>query len=405
MGILIFIFAAVLFWRRISKTDRKTSLILLFSLVGYIAFSLILNMYLEYQLGWEYGVSGVDLSAYFECAQAIQDGTKLKELADINFRFELRFSNIGYIAYAYFLYLVSFAPTIFSIRFSLQIMYTVQSMAAICAALNIAEFFAPSPDEKKKRNSILAMLLLCVAVSQMAVVLMRDIWIFFFISLLMKYCTSEMPAKWKCIAVILVTTMLRSYSLIITVPIFVAYGLKRKKLSVIISGVFLAVFFAGQFLIDWLAGFMHILWEYSYSFDLMSTVEYILFPNIMTQTANVQHLAHGYHEIFGGNTEWIYYLLACWNVYTFPIMAYGGLCCIKKRRFSDTALWGVMILNIAMLYAVFYSSVSEPRHKIMLIYALAFFFGEGFSKITFTKKVVYILGITLFLLLLFLFIN
>lgn len=403
MGIIIFVLAVFLFWKQISKYNTKTRFVLISVLAGYIIFSLILNSYLENVYLWEYGVPGADLTYHFRAAQAISNGVSLNDLGYIADRFVLRPSNIGYIVYAYFLALVSFCPIIISINFSLQIFYAIQSIVAISSALNIAEFV--SQDSRKAEKHTVTMLLVCASVAQMAVVLMRDIWVVFFISLLLNQFRKEQKNHFICIFLIICAAILRSYSIIITVPLYIAYGLKRKKLGVGVSvGVF-AAFFLGRSVIDELANYMSILWKYSYNIDVGALIEYVFFPSILTQSHNVQHMVTGFHANFGGNTEWIYYILACWNCFVYPIVVYGILQLIKERRFSDTALWGLSVANIVMLYGIFYSSVSEPRHKLLLIYALAFFFAKGISKMKPVTKFCYFAGVTVLLIFLLIFIS
>jgi hypothetical protein len=396
MGIIIFALAMVLFSHRLKKTDSKTRIGLWLALFGYAIFSIILNTYLKYVFGWEYGVPGADLTAHFNGAQAISEGTPLKNLEYVNYRFALQPSNIGYLIYAYFLAFVAFCPTIISIQFSLYLFYLIQAMAAISGCLNIAEFV--EPHSKKGRNAVLLMLLFCTSLLQMASVLMRDIWIVFFISLLMRYMQKEKVNHILCILLMLLSAIMRSYTLVITVPLYVAYGLKKEKLGVIASIGMFIIFFAGQNLINQLVRFYSVLWDYSFKFDFISIVEYIMFPNIISQTHNVQHMTQGYHAIHGGNTEWIYYLLACWNVFVFPVVVYGVVKTVKERKFFELGIWGMIILNIAMLYSVFYSSVSEPRHKLLLLYSLAFFFAKGVKELKMFLKIFSFLIIIIFLL-------
>lgn len=402
MGLIILGIFLCFFHKRIQEISNKEKMCAVILLGLLIVFSIILNRYLEAAFGWEYGIPGADMTAHYEGARAIADGTKLEDLGLVNSRFALRFSNIGYIVYAYFLAIVSFMPVIISVRVSLQIMYIIQAVVATCAIINITDFFAGN--NKKARRSIILMLSFCICIAQMAAVLMRDIWILLFISLLMRECKKEKPRIWACVILLALNAVLRPYSLVIVVPIFVAYYLKKKKEAIIILIAICAVFFVGRTIVDSVAVYMHILWEYSYNFSWDRLYAFFFFPNIISQSANVQHMTTGYHAIHGGNSEWIYYLLACWNVYTMPIMGYGVVQCIRKKKFEETVLWGAMILAIALIYAVFYGSVSEPRHKLMLLYSYSFFYVEGSIKMKLKAKIIYFLAVTMLLLIVFLFV-
>ena len=150
-----------------------------------------------------------------------------------------------------------------------------------------------------------------------------------------------------------------------------------------------------QPLIDYFAKIFFVFWEYSYNFDIVEMVKYIFFPNIVSQSYNVMHMKNTYHAIFEGNTEWIYFMLSCWNVYIMPLAILGGVQCIRKKQFKQIGLWGVIFINIAMLYGVFYGSVSEPRHKLMIIYPLAFLVSVGIEEMSQRRRVLYFIFVTL----------
>ena len=401
MGIVLVLITLGLFSKRTAKLDLRSKQIIYLGLLGLVAFSFILNEYMETAYQWENGVAGADLLAHFEGAKALMNGTPLTKLYTINYRFALQFSNLGYLLYAFLLSVVSFFPVIISERFSLQFMYIIQCIVAVWGILNISDFFSDFNlsfskksvlNSQKKRVSIELILLSCVCIAQSASVLMRDIWIFYLVSLLMYECRPSGHARKSiCFFLIVLAAVFRLYTLIITLPIFVGYGLKRKKLAAFSTMGGCLLFFIGQTVIQRLAVFMNILWQYDFTFNLQNMIEFLLFPNILTQTAAIQNMATGYHVLFGGNCEWVYYLLACWNVFAMPIVAYGGFQCIRQKKWDDLFLWGFMLLAVCLLYAVFYDNVSEPRHKLMLIYSYSFFFSEGITKMKKKAKVIYMI--------------
>ena len=124
-------------------------------------------------------------------------------------------------------------------------------------------------------------------------------------------------------------------------------------------------------------------------------MSFILFPSPFSQAHNIQHLNLSYHAIFGGNTEWIYYLLSCWNLYVIPLSVHGATKCLKQKKIADLALWGMIILNIAMLMCLFYGGTSSPRHKLLIVISLAFLYKEGIEKMDVLKRALYFLAISL----------
>ena len=131
MGIVLVLVMFGWFSKRTSKLDFKSKRVAYLGLLGLIAFSFVLNTYIETVLRWENGVAGVDLLAHFQGAEAIANGTPLNQLYKVNYRFALQFSNLGYLLYALFLSVVSFFPVIISERFSLQFMYIIQCIIAV----------------------------------------------------------------------------------------------------------------------------------------------------------------------------------------------------------------------------------------------------------------------------------
>lgn len=330
MGIILLAGALILFENQVKKNGPKAAYVLNLALVVYIVFSIILNDYLQYVYGWEYGVAGADLLAHFEGARALAEGTKIIDLHNVAYRFEISFSGITYILYALLVKIIAFSPVIVSYRVSLHLMYTLQMIVAVLAADNLCTLFRK---EKEKYNYILLFSILsCVCVAQQASILMRDIWVFYFLTLLFKNSFDSRKDIIVGILILSACAVFRFYTVILTIPFFVWKITKRIKVGVISSFAILAFFLAGQQLIYTFAIAFGIKWEFDFNFNIESIVRYFLFPNIMTQTHNVQHMSTNYHAIFGGNTEWIYYMLSCWNVYVYPLACYGILKTLTDRK-------------------------------------------------------------------------
>lgn len=401
MGIAILLGSGFIFNKRIGKEANHDKLMIWFAVLVYFAFSIFLNWYLREIYGWRYGVPGSDLQMYFDGAQALKEGSKLSDLVRINSSFEVSFLHLGYLAYILFIAATVMTPVIFTMELSLQILYCVQSLAAISACINIADFFCEGYENKHLRNRVLWMLLLCTSVLQMSALLMRDIWILFFISCLMRECKKEQGSLVMCLIYVLISFVSRYYTLAITLPILLGYRFDKKKAAALSSLIVFGAFFFGQGLINTVARIVGIRWLYKYSFDLYSILSYILFPSPINQAYNVQHMNMSAHAIFGGNTEWIYYLLSCWNVFVFPVSAFGIFRSIKDKEYEDASLWGMIILNMAMLMCLFYHAVSSPRHKLLIVVSLAYFFKKGYERMNSVVKVAYFFVVLLVLITLF----
>ena len=152
MGIFLLAGALILFEKQVKKNGPKAAYVLNLALVVYIVFSIILNDYLQYVYGWEYGVAGADLLAHFEGARALAEGTKIIDLHNVAYRFEISFSGITYILYALLVKIIAFSPVIVSYRVSLHLMYTLQMIIAVLAADNLCALFQK---KEEKYNYIL----------------------------------------------------------------------------------------------------------------------------------------------------------------------------------------------------------------------------------------------------------
>ena len=397
MGIFIFAVVFFFFEKRIRQNGAKAFLIINAVFISYIIFSIILNDYQESVYKWQYGVPGADLTAHFEGAYALAHGVKIKDLHNVAYRFTLSLSGITYIIYAIILQIISFSPIIISYRFSLHLMYTIQIMLAILAADNLCRTF---PSKKNSYNYALFFAITsCVCIAQQASILMRDIWIFFALTLLFLNNFDSLKSKIEAFIIITLCALLRFYTIILTVPFFVWKYTKQARKGVLASLIIMSFFAFGQNFISAFASWFGIKWEFGFNYDFRSILVYILFPNIINQTYNVQHLVAGYHANFGGNTEWIYYMLACWNCYIYPVAAFGIYKFFtSKKDVSQGYIWLSQIVNIGLLYSIFYSSVSEPRHKLLIIFGLLFFFNEGIKKMSVLAKALYFTVITMFLL-------
>lgn len=388
MGLIFLLLSGYLFNKRIRKETAKEQLMIWSAVFTFFGMSLFINWYFRVVYHWDYGVPGSDLQNYFRAARALKEGDSISDLANINYAFDTSITHIGYIVYILFISLTVFSPVIISIDVSLQILYCIQILVGITTVLNISDFFNDH-ENIRVRNRLFWMLSLCASIWQMSSILMRDIWILWFISVLMNECKKANGSLTKCIAISFTCFTFRSYSIAITVPIILAYKYKRKKIAALISlGVF-AAFFVGQGLIDSIAHSVGIRYAYTYHFTPYMITSFLLSPSPLSQAYNVQHMNYGFHANFGGNTEWIYYLLSCWNVFVFPVCIYGIYRGIKDGEGEDVFLWGMIILNIAMLICLFYGAVSSPRQKLLIVISLAYLFKKGYEAIKPLIKVIY----------------
>ena len=263
--------------------------------------------------------------------------------------------------------------------------YLIQIIISLIACDNISEFF--EPDNKKNKKILFIILALNTGVMQQSSILMRDMWIVFFVSLLMHECKERESSILKCIIYIVFATLLRSYTVILTIPIFLWYGLNKKKLA-IRGCIVLTVFFLGatSALTILAKNRLGILWDVNYKINIFRIIKAFLYPNPISQVKNMMSGTEFNQQIVGGNCAFIYFGLSIWNILVYPFAVYGFIKGLKGKKKGELYFWLLNIVNVMILYEIFYSSVSEPRHKLMYIYGIVYFYDLALRKMRLCKR-------------------
>ena len=396
MGIVITVFVLFLFCRKVIRQKKYMRNSMFIGLVIVFLFSLLLNSYLAYAMKWEYGVPGADLRHYFDAAQALSRGESITKLSKIWNVFDLKLSHIGYMTYVVYIWVIAFMPSIVDIRFSLQLVYVIQAVVAVLASENIAYFFE---DNERKKVKLFWIVLLNAGMLQQSSILMRDIWIVYFISVLMRECKENTPRIWKCCIMILLAFAMRSYTVLLTIPIFIAFGLKKKKLGIASCIPIVTSFFVGTWIIDWFASWANILWTYDFKFDINKIIVFLLYPNPINQAKIMfSGIEHSYHYVHGGNCAWVYFLLSYWNFLVYPFAIVGIFKCLLKKDKQEKEnlfFWILIILSVVLIYGAFYDSTSEPRHKLMFLYGIVYLYNKGVDSVPIILEIIFFFMVTI----------
>lgn len=401
MGLILCGASLIYFKRNWKRRFKQLGYSPVFMLFLFFVSSVVMNLFQEFVQEWPNGITsgyhhvGTDLIYHFDAAKALASGQSLTSLARIAERFEFRFSNITYFLYVILLQMIVFTPVIITEQFSLTLFYTIQSIFAITACMNVADYFArvDSSYSPKTIRLIWWLQILCISIFQSTNLLMRDVWIYYFLSVLMQ---CSIPGKkmhhWKCWLLIIFLSVLRSYSLILTLPVYV-YGF-NKRLSAIGSLMIAAGFFVGETLLVFLSSKMNVLWEVDYSVQIMDTLQFLLAPNILNQTQNLLMKSDAvYKGTTACNHIFIYYLLSIWNIAVLPLSLIGAGKMFFHKRWNELCVFGLLAVNPIFLYSIFYDGVSEPRHKLMILPATAFLAAIALKDVTPRTRAFYLLFI------------
>ncbi|MHC1721885.1 MAG: hypothetical protein AB9836_01635 [Aminipila sp.] len=359
-----------------------------------------MNYIQEYVQQWTYGIAtargyaGTDFLLHYEAAEAISKGEPISRLTSIASRFSFSFDTIGYFMYSLFLSVVAFMPTIFTRQISLGIVYALQSVVGIIACMNMTEYLCMFITSSGRRNKRITWWLFvsCISVFQVSNILMRDIWIFFFISVLMKQLAKERIPHFWCMMLIVLNFFLRGYTIILTIPIY-GYAINRKA-AIIGSAIMSFLIFSGGIILQNLVSVYNVLWDISYDINYDALLKYLLFPNILNQTRVLLSSSDlVFHGSPGSNHTLIYFILSVWNVAVLPLTLLGTARSFIKREWDNIGIWLTMSINIMMLYAILYSGISDPRHRLMILPSLVIFASSYLSKCKKSIKIFYFLGV------------
>lgn len=377
MGVVILGTALYIFFRKWKKQYRILRCAPFIVLIVFLISGIAMNIFQEDVQGWQYGIAtargvpGTDFLYHYEAAEDLANGAGLNDLGNIAIRFGFSLSNAGYLLYALFLRIILFTPVIINRQISLAICYGIQMIAAIYACSNIADYVSGFLKSDDRGYRITWWILVsCISVFQAGNILMRDVWIFLLLSIFMKMLTREKIQHVPCIILFIIIAIMRSYTIIITLPLY-AYAISR-KVAYIGNVCITAFLVGGSALLKNAVKFLNVLWEVSYDIQIGELLQFLLFPNIFNQTKNlINNPDFAYHASAGSNHTIIYYILALWNTIIIVLAIIGVIKAIRKKRWNIVGIWLVMLINILCLYAVAYAGVSEPRHKLMILPALA----------------------------------
>lgn len=328
-------------------------------------------------IGWEYGIPGADMQNYFQAALAINNG-KWSELAVIS---PLYFSQIKFGTLTYFLFSMLTAVLlripIVDYQITLYFIYVSFLLICILACINVAKLLG----KNKIESCHLFFSLFCFGLIFAAYRLLRDVLLFYIITVTLLYIKNNGKEKNKYISIILmlVCIVMRPYTILIVLPFYMVNCIKSKRVLIYVTLIpMILIFFNDVFSI--ILPYFNITWNLSY-FDTREVINFLLFPNIFNQSRlllNWNSVPHSFRYVAGCDLPGMYYAMSLWNFFIYPMVFIGVLYRIKDR-IRDKVLWTSILMNISIIYSILYNMKSgiETRHKIMILIPLVYFAGEG----------------------------
>ena len=342
----------------------------------YMLFMICYCNYVNAQPGtYQYGIPGADMLAHFQGAKALSEGRSWTELAFIGSRFEeVGISTIGYFIYTTFLAIALYVLPIFSVGVNVYLVYVFQIIISVDACIRYNRFYRKNlPGHSKMRTFFI--LATCIPFAMQATQLMRDIYYMWFISILLEKVTSYREISKATLRDRRSKRIVKRVGFWLSVILL--YYTRYKKLGVYSSLTVSAVLLVGLGFIELIRGFIGgATWAFSPP-NLRESIQFLLFPQILSQSEYILNWGKFFTSIDAGgcNIPGVYYAMAVWNTFIFPLALFGLLSTLRRDK-MENILWGTILLNIVLLYSISYDSI-DTRHKFFMTLPLCYFANKG----------------------------
>lgn len=336
-----------------------------------------------------YGIPGADMLAHYKGAEAMAKGASWSKLATIATRFEsIGISTIGYFLYTSFVSLCIFFLPIFPTGVNVYLVYVFQILVSLDACLRFAILVSPE-FKSTKAIRVFAMLALCVPYMVQAFQLMRDIYtMWVIVSLLLmvsrsrKRCLpgNNVDAKTgyylKIGGLLVLSVLLRFYSVVLTVPLMLYYS-DKKKMAVYAVLAEIGVLLLGTNLVDLVKNLIGLPWSITPP-NPKESVNFLLFPNIVNQSKYLWHWKHYFGtriDSGGCNVPGVYYAMAVWNIWVLPLAIVGIITQWKEKK-DEILVWTGILLSVVLIYSITYDAI-DTRHKFFMSLSMCYLAIKG----------------------------
>lgn len=362
--------------KKIPKRDhievKMLCVLYLFLMFYYVSY--INNLPFSYG----YGIPGADMLQHFLGATALASGSKWTDLAIIATRFEkVGISTIGYFLYTSFIALCIYFPPVFSVGFNIYLIYVFQILISLDTCLKFAILI--SSEYKTVRTiQIFTILALCVPYIVQASQLMRDVY---YMWAIVSCLSAIQQHRWeqgrpgrgngdkffklKVSFFFILSVVIRYYSFIVLVPLICYYS-GKERLAVYITMAEVMVLLVGTNIVNFVKIAVGLPWNITAP-DIAESIKFLLFPNIFNQSSYLWHWTQQFGttiDVSGCNVPGVYYMMAVWNLYTFPLILIG-ICTQWKHKKREIIIWTGILLSVVMLYSITYDSI-DTRHKFFM---------------------------------------
>lgn len=345
----------------------------------------IFNLYVEYCVGWKYGVPFDDDSSWiFKAAESMKKGSKWSELYllvsrswDLTNRV-LSPVNIGQYIYAKFVSLCLYYPVIIDLHVNIYILYLIQFTLITIAIIDMIlelEGIGKAYYKKIPSKSIVFFLILFypMIIFNAGKMLRETIYTYFMFEMFACFLhylnNAEAKEKMKKIIIYaLLMLLFRPNSVMIVVPLFIWMFL-GDEMAVIINLIIMGIVTLGTLIVNWIMQMVG--WSYSFgNVSIYETIHLVLFPNIFNQIKDFMYIF--------SEPSWqtvVYFFQSFWNIIFIVIMVVGMVFAKNKKY---TLVFLTMLLNALFIYSIAYGVENfTPRYKLIYIIPQIYFVYTG----------------------------
>lgn len=386
--IFVYLFFVIAYLRKVKKKLSKIArqnitVLIFFAIVGMIVYEL----YVEYAVGWQYGVPYDDDTGWiFRAAAAIKNGESWNQLfllahnADWNDSRVLSFSTLGQYVYAAFVATTLYFPTVFHIKVNLYLLYTFQILLVSAAiiecssALEVVCTDVHGMRRPSKTGFFFLMFFYPIVIFNTYKVLRETFFIFLSLKTFLAFVqTQECRGSLRKLIVYSICLILVRPNSIIFVFSLIVWRYFGEKLAITSGLVISVLLLVGTFIISEVTQILG--WRYGFgTVQLNELVHLLLFPNPVSQTQNLLQI--------GQNPSWVTVLYFSQSIWNIPIMAVCMCGIIHSLKRKNNLVWMIIWLNSLMVYSLAYSIESmTPRYKLIYLIPQMVFLYIGIIRI------------------------
>lgn len=360
------------------KSRNNIIVCFIFAMITIVLF----NLYVEYSVGWKYGVPYDDDSSWiFRAAEAMSEGSKWDVLYklvsrdwDLTNRV-LSLSNLGQYIYATIIRFCLYSPVMFDLHINIYLVYLAQLLLLSIGVINVIielsvygrRYFNKIP----AKSSLFYIIMFYPIVVFNAGKMMREalnifclLEVFYYF---LVYVNSGKISK-AFMLFSLLTLIIRPNSIVLILPLCL-YMYLGVKIALISNTVIFVILMVGTLIVNRIMAIVG--WNYSFGeVNLIEMLHLFLFPNIINQFKD-------FITIFS-SPSWqtvLYFFQSLWNIPYIILMITGIL---NNKNKSLTILFITIIINALAIYSLIYDIDSfTPRYKLIYFIPQLYFVYTG----------------------------